>query len=454
MNRSVARTLLFALEYLRRENLRGCLCELEDNLHLTPPELNSLQRQKRDELVVFAATNSRFYRDRFRGKDGVRDFASLPILTKEDVRSSFRDMVSDQPRRPLDLVETSGSTGVPLQFFRDRIVFGYTLAALYRAHRWWGIEVGAKEAMLWGVPVSVKGRIRTAVKDLVLNRFREREYNLTQATLDAFLLDIQRERPEYVFGYSSMVHEFARHVQEKGIALHDLRLKAVICTAERIGHSMRNTVEAVFGCPLVSEYGATEVGIVSYQCPEGRNHVADDCVYVEIVDDQGNPLPDGERGRVVVTVLNSHSSPFIRYDLGDISAKVAEPCPCGRPLSVLADVEGRVGDVVYAPDGRSYHSIIFYYIMKELTQRFGGVRQFKVYQSALDRLELQIVKTTTFGPEAEQFIRDQVREKFGNQMTLELVFADAIPRKPSGKFRDFESAITGAAAKGLRSHQM
>jgi len=441
MNNNVAKYLFYFIEYLRGENVIKYLKELEMNQFLSKESINVIQEGKLTKLLDYTIANNKYYKNKYNGFDVHNSFESLPVLTKEELRDNYKNILSDIRQTKLDLVETSGSTGIPLQFYRDRIVFGYTLASLYRAHRWWGIDVGYKEAMLWGVPVSSKGRMKVKAKDLLLNRFREKEYNINAETLYNFYINIKTKKPEYVFGYASMVYEFALYLKDNNLDARPISLKAAICTAEKLYEHQRNLIEEVFGCKVVSEYGATETGIISYQCQHGSNHISDDCVYVEIVDENNNCLPDGETGRVLITVLNSFSSPIIRYDIGDISSKLTIPCTCGVNLSVLGDVDGRACDVVVCPNGKVYHSIIFYYIMKALTENIGGVKQFKVYQKKINELEIHIVKGKYFAEEANAFIQSQFKDKFGESMNLNIFYCDQIQRSKSGKFKDFETEI-------------
>ena len=142
MNRSVAKLLLYSIEYLRGEKLYLYLEELENNLLLTKEKLELLQKEKLKKLLDFTMSNNAFYKNKFNGYDVHGAFETLPILTKEELRDNYKEILSDNRQKKIDLVETSGSTGVPLQFYRDRVVFGYTLASMYRAHRWWGLDVG------------------------------------------------------------------------------------------------------------------------------------------------------------------------------------------------------------------------------------------------------------------------------------------------------------------------
>lgn len=441
MHTQLSKALLYCIEALRGEHVFSYLRELELNQNLSRHEITQLQHNKLIKLLEHSISNNKYYSSKFAGYDIYGDYDNLPILTKTELRDKYNDILSNTINSKLDLVETSGSTGVPLKFYRDRVVFGYTLASVYRAHGWWGLDIGSKEAMLWGVPVSIKGKIKTRFKDLLLNRFREREYNINAATLHDFYQKILYKKPEYIFGYSSMVYEFALYLKESGLSIERGLLKAAICTAEGLYESQRDLIEEVLKCNVVTEYGATETGIISYECKHKSNHISDDCVYVEIVDDDNHAVPDGVSGRVLVTVLNSYSAPIIRYDLGDISSKLNYKCSCGINLSVLGKVEGRSTDVAVSPDGNIYHSIIFYYIMKELTEKIGGVRKYKVIQRQIDELDVYLVKDSSYSEQAELFLKQQLRDKFGESMNIKLLYKDNIDRMSSGKYKDFETHL-------------
>lgn len=446
MFRSVAKLLLYSVEHIRGEKLYSCLKELEGNLQLSRDELKGLQSSKLKTLLDFTVCNNGYYKNKYKGLDTNGPFGSLPVLTKEELRDNFRNIVTCGKPGTLDLVQTSGSTGTPLRFYRDRAVFGHALASLYRAHRWWGLDVGCKEAMLWGVSVNLKGRIKARGKDFILNRFREKRYDITPETFTAFLQSIKRHRPDYIFGYSSMVYEFAAFLTENQVSMKPFALKAAICTAEKLHQYQRDLIEEALGCKVVSEYGSTEAGIISYECRNGSNHISDDCVYVEIVDEDNQPVPDGRSGRVLVTVLNSFASPIIRYDIGDTASKQTKACACGLNLSTMGEIEGRTSDVVIAPNGGVYHSIIFNYIIKGLAENYGGIKQFKIHQRKINQLEFQIVKSNDYRPEAESFIRKQIASKFGDSMNLDIIYLENIERRQSGKFKYFETDLDVSAS--------
>ncbi len=441
MNRTLARLLFLAFERVRGEPVGRYLAELERNQHLPVAELKELQRAKLRSLLTDVLERNEYYRAKYRGLDAIEDFSGLPILTKDELRANYERIVTGGPHPRLDLAKTSGSTGQPLKFFRDRRVFGYTLASVFRAHRWHGLDIGAKEAMLWGIPTARAKRARVRLRDALLNRFRESDYNLDPAVLDRFYRTVRRRRPDYLFGYSSMVFEFALFVEQRGLAGRDLALKKAVLTAETIPEYQRAKIESVFGCQVVSEYGSAETGIIAYECPRGRHHVADDCVLLEVVGEDGRPLGAGEVGSVVVTVLNSGSAPIIRYRLGDLASISSGTCECGVTLSLLEGVVGRTSGVIVTPQGRCFHSIAVYYIMKEYAEHHAGIAQFRVRQTHVDRLEFHLLTSGEFSEESRRWLEHKVQAVFGAGMRIELVARDRLERTPAGKMLDFETCL-------------
>jgi len=106
---------------------------------------------------------------------------------------------------------------------------------------------------------------------------------------------------------------------------------------------------------IVDTYGCTECLVLSFECSRGRQHVNEDWVILEAVDEAMRPVPDGTlSATVLLTVLANDVQPFIRYDLGDCLRFYTDPCPCGSPFRSF-QVEGReatlvrVGEVTLSP---------------------------------------------------------------------------------------------------------
>lgn len=95
-------------------------------------------------------------------------------------------------------------------------------------------------------------------------------------------------------------------------------LKYIEMTGEELTDGLRFRIQECFHCPVADQYGANEVNSIAYECPEGNLHCMEDNVYVEILDDEGNPVPEGEAGNIYVTTCHNHAMPFIRYGIGAV----------------------------------------------------------------------------------------------------------------------------------------
>src|SRR5262249_12648512 len=131
-----------------------------------------------------------------------------------------------------------------------------------------------------------------------------------------------------------------------------LTLDAIVTTSEHLSDDMRDDIAAAFGCRAYEEYSMVENVLFASECEHGSLHVSPDAGVIEIVRDDGEPTERGEVGEVLATGLLRTWQPMIRYRVGDRAAWSGEPCRCGRSMPVLAEVSGRVEDVVTGPDGR------------------------------------------------------------------------------------------------------
>ncbi len=441
MHQLLAKRLFLLIEKWRGERVKLFLEDM-DAMQWRPAHIiRAIQEERLRDLLEFARARNPYYRNKYQGASEGLHLSELPLLSKQELRKNAKIIVTPGRERVVRLCKTSGSTGAPLAFYRDSDVFGRTLASVYRAQRWYGLDIGAPMAMLWGIPTGSVARLQMRCRDWLLNRFREKECTLAPDVLQAFYQNMRDRKPHFLFGYPSMVYEFALFCDRNDLDCREFALRAAVCTAESIHPHQRFMIEDVLGCPVVSEYGAAETGIISYECPQGSHHVSDDAVLVELLDKHGCPVPEGEVGRVVVTVLFSHSAPIIRYDLGDLAVMTSRDCACGVKLSRLERIVGRTTGIISTPSGRRIHSSILSYVMKEYAVEFGGVRQFWARQTHIDRLELHLVPDEEVPEEAKEWLLANMHKRLGEEVNTVLFFPSELPRATSGKLANFHSDL-------------
>lgn len=447
MNDNLAKYVLRFLTTIRRQHVWSSLAFLEESQWWSLDRLKEYQNDKLQRLLLHCYDKVPYYRKWFRESGykpldiDIDTLHMLPAISKANLRENMQQFIAeDYSSSPVEEAKTSGSTGISLHFPKSLSASASQLAAMYRGHRWHDVEPGAKEARLWGIHVNKSSRYKMHIRDVLLNRFREREYNLSPDTLNDFTVKLKKRKPRYLMGYTSMVSQYAGFLKSKGYDGREFNLKMVKCTSEVIHDRDRRLIESVFGCPLVGEFGAAETGMISFQCAAGSHHIMADCCIVEFAEPE-ETLDEKGLKELIVTNLDNYALPIVRYRVGDFALPLNDSCTCGRQLPLMDRIVGRVSDVIRTSDGGRWHSIILYYIMKGLDEKFGGVIQFKVFQRELDKLDFLIVPEGKISDEALEYLNHRCREHFGETMRVNFEIVDSIPREKSGKLRDFVSEL-------------
>lgn len=107
----------------------------------------------------------------------------------------------------------------------------------------------------------------------------------------------------------SSISLIARHAEKRGQRMSDLGIRVAFVTSERLYDHQRDDITRVFGCPVANGYGGRDAGFIAHQCPQGSMHLTAEDIIVELVDQEGNAVPHGTAGEVVVTIWPPVSSP-------------------------------------------------------------------------------------------------------------------------------------------------
>lgn len=366
------------------------------------------------------------------------DLQSLPFMTKSVIRENTEQLKSIKATS-LSKFNTGGSSGEPLIFYIGKERVSHDVAAKWRATRWWNVDIGDKEIVLWGSPIELgkQDKIK-AIRDRLLRTELISAFNLTTETKNHILEKIQSRKPPMLFGYPSVYYLLAQYAQEQKRDMSHCGVEVIFVTSERLYDHQRALIKKVFNAPVANGYGGRDAGFIAHECPEGSLHITAEDIIVEIIDDNGQVLPAGESGEIVVTHLRTTEFPFIRYRTGDIGTLATEPCQCGRGLPVLANVEGRTTDFIIAADGTQMHGLALIYHVREVE----GVKNFKIEQESRQKTILHLEVETSFQEAAQQQIIENFKKRLGQGVEIEVNITDRIPAEKSGKFRYVVSRVT------------
>jgi phenylacetate-CoA ligase len=420
--------------------------QMEHAQWLPADQLAALQLSRLRELLVDVGANVPYYRDlfAFNGFDpahitSLADLQHLPFLTKSVIRSNT-DALKHAKAQNLARYNTGGSSGEPLIFFIGKKRVSHDVAAKWRATRWWGVDIGDPEIVVWGSPIELGKQDRIKhFRDKLLRTQLLPAFEMSEAKVDQFIATIRSVRPKMLFGYPSALSHIARHAQKRGVVLDDLGLKVAFVTSERLYDDQRAVISRVFGCPVANGYGGRDAGFIAHECPAGGMHITADDLIVEIINDAGEVQPPGVAGEIVVTHLGTNDFPFIRYRTGDIGVLDTKICACGRGLPLLKEIQGRSTDFVVAANGTVMHGLSLVYILRDLP----GMQSFKVVQESLELTRVMLVVDATFSLESERLIVDGFKKRLGTAVQIKVEYVGSIPAEKSGKFRYIISHVAG-----------
>lgn len=443
---SIVAGLLFPMqERLKRHTSSRVLRALEQSQWWTPDRLRSLQLERLRALLDHSMRHVPYYRELFAeiGFDPARmadlsELRHLPFLTKPLIRSNLERLKSEDAQG-LARFNTGGSSGEPLIFFIGRERVSHDVAAKWRATRWWGVDIGDPEIVVWGSPVELGAQDRLrALRDRVMRTELLPAFEMSDAKLDYFVERILKGRPRMLFGYPSALSKIADHAQKRGVVMNTLGIKVAFVTAERLYDEQRATITRVFGCRVANGYGGRDAGFIAHECPEGELHITAEDIVVEVVGPDDERVLPGFAGEIVVTHLATRDFPFIRYRTGDIGVLDEHLCRCGRGLPTLKEIQGRTTDFVVAADGTVMHGLAVVYPIRDL----AGIAAFRVVQETTHRVRVQVVaERAGYGPQTEASIRAGLRERLGQSVEVIVELVSDIPAEPSGKFRYVKSLV-------------
>lgn len=437
--------LIFPIhEQLKHHSTVAVRKQLEESQWWTPDRLAALQLDRLRQLLTRAQSYVPYYRQLFadlnfdaRAIASLDDLQRLPFLTKAIIRQNQEELKADNAKR-LARFNTGGSSGEPLIFFIGNERVSHDVAAKWRATRWWNVDIGDPEIVVWGSPIELTSQDRVRqIRDRLLRTRLLPAFEMNEANLDSFVDTIRATRPTMLFGYPSSLSLIARHAEKSGKTMHSLGIRVAFVTSERLYDDQRDDITRVFGCPVANGYGGRDAGFIAHQCPQGGMHLTAEDIIVEIIDKDGQPVPKGQAGEVVVTHLATGEFPFIRYRTGDVAVLSTKPCACGRGLPMLEEIQGRTTDFVVAADGTIMHGLAVVYPIRDIT----GIASFKVIQHTTSHTTVQIVLGQDCPPDVEAKIQLGVKARLGNSVQVDVEQVTEIAPEKSGKFRYIVSHV-------------
>ncbi len=406
---------------------------------LPAEKLREFQGQRLRFLLEHAYNNVPFYRRLFRQRSlkpndfsSVDDIVKLPIVTKTDLRQHFDEFVACNSGYFAPIAwSTGGSTGEPLRFFIDVTSAAACEAALWRGWSYAGHKFRDKMAVLSGLSLvpQQEASLKSAARRIIRKVAFFPAINLSKEILSAYAQEMMRYKPKFIRAYPSSICIFADFLKENGV--DGIRPKAVLTTAEMLFPHQRKLIGEVFQCDVFDGYGAYDGGTAAFECREHSGyHMFIERMAMEFVDDDGNHVAEGEKGRIVATDLFNYAMPFIRYDTGDMGVYSTEECTCGRKLPLMKRILGRTTDILRFRTGAVLSGPSLTLVFKDL-----DIKQYQVVQTDSDSIVVKIIQGKTYDEKDTGKIYQILKAAVGGEVDVKFEFTDCIPPTKSGKWK-------------------
>ena len=421
--------------------IKEAKAELRKIVTLSNEDHKIFIENKKLEIVAFHLQNNAFYQNLV-GSKNFKNWNDLPILNKNNLQRPLLERLSKgySPKNCY-INKTSGSSGDPFVFAKDKFSHALTWASNIYRFGWYGIDFNISyQARFYGIPLDFIGNKKERFKDFLSHRFRFSIFDLSDEVLEGFLNHFRTKKFYYINGYTSSIVLFAKFLQKRNIVLTTIcpTLKVCMVTSEMLFEEDKILLEKQFGVPIVNEYGASELDLVAFENPESEWQVNSETLFVEILDENNQPVPNGTEGRIVITSLYNKAHPFIRYDIGDIGI-LDEKSTLKKPI--LKKLIGRTNDVALLPSGKKSPGLTFYYVTKNIIEDDGNVKEFVIKQTKIDTFEIEYVSEIELNLKQIKKINQAIEMYLEPNLNFRFTRKKTLERSNRGKLKQFVSIV-------------
>lgn len=367
--------------------------------------------------------------DEFNGFD---DLKKLPFLYKDDVQRHFPEGLIARGTDMDDVMHsaTTGSSGKATNFVFHPKTYAYYLSCAMReltmiGYRPWHRAVYIKYNP---VPMPTLGPLfRVAHIPSLL-------------PVEEHIRRLRKEKPDLLVGYASLIHDIALHVTDDD--LKHIQPKFISLNSEMTTPEQREFITRRLGAPCYDEYSTEETWMIAAQCKEYNYHLFTDNVWVEFLDENGNEVGPGEVGEIVLTTLQAHTMPFIRYRIGDLGRPGKGDCPCGMGFPLLEAFEGRADDAFILSDGRQVPALKLLNTFTTFIKSDPGLMdEFKLIQTDIGRVTIRLAPGPSYQKDRIDAMTEKLQSLIDDPVTFSVELVEHVDEPGAVKHRAIESWV-------------
>lgn len=427
-NQALEKLILPLGDFVLGQSFMYHLQRLRKVVTLPEAELEILQRSKLYDILEHATNNSPYYRSLSTVKKSEPEewLKSFPILDKKVLKQQQKNLLT-RPVENLIKISSSGSSG-----FQSVVFCSKEEQSIHRATQilWWewaGYQIGMP---ILQTGITPDRGIVKSIKDKLLRTYYMVAFAPDKKALIDALAWAEHQKKVFLGGYASSLFVLSKVAKE-----HDIKVnfQGAVSWGDKLFDHYKQSIEEAFGTRVNETYGAAEGLMIAAQKDLPDMYIMTPNVYLEILDDEGNEVPDGQMGHVVVTSLIAKAMPLIRYKIGDLAIRLPKAIyPKNRELALplLQKVIGRDTDLVKTRNGK----ILVVHTFTGIFEHYPEIEQFCVVQEDLDGILIQYIPNSNF----RHNILDEITKKlyeYLNDSSFQITFrnVDYIPSTPSGK---------------------
>lgn len=404
--------------------------------HLSEEKLEELQKQNLHKILTHCIKNVDFYKklNLPAHNDPYEWVKAFPIIKKNIIKENLQDFLTE-PKENLIEYASSGSSGIQGVIYMNKHEQSITRALQVLWWEWAGFKIG-KPILQTGI--TDKRSLLKSTKDMLLRTYYTPAFKHSEETIKDMLLKFNHTDNYFLGGYASSLYLFAQVAEKHGI--NNIRFKSTICWGDKLFPHYKKVIEKQFHTKAQDTYGCTEGLMMAAQKDLPYYYQMTPHVYMEIIGKDGNEVPDGELGYVVVTRLDCYSMPLVRYYLGDMAIKLPRnEYPEKRDLNfpLLKMIIGRDTDIVRTASGKFMVVHFFTGIFEFIPE----IKQFRVIQRTINEIEIEYIPDNNFDNRKLDEIRFKIQEHLKEAFPISFRKVDFIPATKSGKPQIIESHL-------------
>jgi len=394
--------------------------------------INRLQLDDLKKIVAYCGKKSPYYKRiieetgfDWNDVNSFEDFRKLPFTSKEDLQQFNEDFLCVDRDKIADYSSTSGTLGEPI--FIAMTSSDLERLAINESNTFENAGLSSKDTIQLMTTIDRRFMAGLAYY-LGAQKMGTSVIRVGSGVPELQWDTILSLKPTAIVAVPSFIVKLIEYAQKNKIDYQNSSIQKAICIGEPIRNAelemnaLGQRITDAWNVELFSTYASTEMGAAFSECALGiGGHLQPDLLYIELIDEVGNPVKKGETGELTITTLGVEGMPLLRYKTGDVCRMYEEPCGCGRNTVRLGPIIGRKKQMIKYKGTTFYPPALF-----NLLNNFKEIENYLIELSTsnigTDELTIQISSSNL----SEDFLLE-IREHFRAKLRVSPIiqFIDA-----------------------------